>query len=62
MQSTFFFFFYGIKAMIGDEREHFLLSCLGLFLNTKGYVIFSIVEVSTVLLLFSETAEGSTVT
>lgn len=48
--------------MIGDEREHFLLSGLGLFLNTKGYVIFSIVEVSTVLLLFSETAEGSTVT
>ena len=48
--------------MIGDEREHFLLSGSGLFLNTKGYVIFSIVEVSTVLLLFSETAEGSTVT
>lgn len=48
--------------MIEDEREHFLLSGLGLFLNTKGYVIFCMAEVSTVLLLFSETAEGCTVT
>ena len=40
----------------------FLLSGFGLFLNTKGYVIFSMVEVSTVLLLFSETTERSTVT
>ena len=61
MQSTFFFF-NSIKAIIKDEREHILLSGFGLFLNTKGYVIFSTVEVSTVLLLFSETTEGSTVT
>ena len=60
----FFFFFTILKPWLGMKGStfSFLLSGFGLFLNTKGYVIFSMVEVSTVLLLFSETTERSTVT
>lgn len=60
-------YFYSFKAMIrevggGSVFCLFLLSEFRLFLSTEGYVIFSIMEVSTVLLLFPETAEGNVIT
>lgn len=40
----------------------FLLGGFMLFLSTKGCVIFSAAELSTVLLLFSKTVEESIIT
>lgn len=59
MQITFTLLKAWLGRQAGGVLRHFLLGGGMLFLNTKCYVIFSIVELNTVLLLFSKTTEGS---